>query len=168
MSIVQFSQSNRPYWLQFVFAGQAFTIFDRFPLVTPGVPFNISFTTGNNVVHIISAAFNSKGGGPTIARLIEAPTITDGTPLAAINLNRLSSKVATTLFFRNSTALVGGTVIDNQFVPGAGNNTSTTSLSTLDFEIILKRNTKYVMSFDNLDTTDADFQVNLHFYESSN
>jgi hypothetical protein len=172
MPLMETSITNqRPYWLQFLFAGQAYNISHRFS-VADGATANHQLKTGANVTHVISSfiAWQGNNVGPVVFDMLENPTtITNGTllPDAFSNLDRRSAKTSSVSYFTNPTAITGGTLIDRVAVYGGDSKVSSLPSKAV-FETLLKASEDYVVRFTNNTGGTADIYVNIQFYESGN
>jgi hypothetical protein len=158
---------NTPYWLNFLFAGLAFTAEINSSITGNGTVKYFEFITPDDFLHhIIGCEAVSDATADLVIELIEAPTITDGTiQVAPINMDRRKSKQAKTIFYSNPTAVSGGTVIKTSFL-GGGKTMADSAYATT--EILLKKATKYVIKVTSLGTGTTNFYIKNIFYESSN
>lgn len=169
-NISSFVNNQRPYWLQFVFTGQAFDLAHRFTILAGATAFH-QFKTGNTIAHIISTFTSWQGNnvGPLTRDILENPTITDGTtpPQLSANLDRRSSKVGQAQYFVDPTGVSGGTLVSRNVVHGGENKVSVAPAGAV-FELVLKPNTDYAIRFINETGADADVFFQWQCYESGN
>lgn len=155
----------RPYWLQFIFTGQGFLLFEEITVPASDTAFVQIKTGANNFVHIAQTKYASNIDNIKI-EIIEAPTITDGTtPITPINLNRVSTNVSDITAFSDPTAVSGGTIIERLLMKG---QIIDQSFPETIAEILLKKSTDYVLKFTNDSATEANVGFNVFFYESGN
>lgn len=159
---------DTPYWLNFLYAGQMFSWDHKFTIPSAGTVYYEVETGLSRLHHTLTRGLAVDGGGPITLRLIEAPTLTDGTLKAANNMDRRSAKIAATKFYTNPTGVAGGTVIEEMFIPTGGGPNTSASLQAGLTERILKPNTKYVVSILNSGAQPSTVEVNILFYESVN
>lgn len=155
----------RPYWLQFIFSGQGFILFEEIT-VPASSSTHVQIKTGaNNFVHIAQTKFASNVDNIKV-EIIEAPTITDGTtPIVPINLNRVSTNSSDITAFSDPTAISGGTIVERLVMKG---QIIEQSFPDNIAEILLKKSEDYVLKFTNDAASEADIAFNVFFYESGN
>ncbi len=99
---------------------------------------------------------------PVKAILIEAPTVTKtSSAIVGRNLNRNESDTHTVTFWTTTTH-TGGTAVASELVGGGSKAGGLTSTSRIH---VLKPNTDYLMSFQNLGNQDTIFHMNLAWSE---
>jgi len=99
-----------------------------------------------------------------VAEIFEgATTSSDGTLEPARNRNRNVADDNTTLLYEDPTLLTDGTEIKGQIL-GAGRN-SAGGLSRDDQEIVLKRNTKYLIRITEQNIDATSINIDLNWYE---
>lgn len=159
---------DTPYWLNFLYAGQMFSWDNKFTIPNGGTVYYEIETGLTRLHHTISRGLSVEGGGPITLKLIESPTLTDGTLKASHNMDRRSAKIAATKFYINPTGVTGGTIIDEMFVPTGGGPKTSASLQAGLTERVLKPNTTYAVSLKNDGSQPSIVEVNILFYESVN
>ncbi|HSO59281.1 MAG TPA: hypothetical protein VLQ66_13785 [Paenisporosarcina sp.] len=87
MALTSYQFRNQPYWLGFVFAGQAFTFSYR-EVIPPGESLNIQISTGKeSITHVPNRTIVSQGEQLGI-KLIKSPSFTPGNKrIEVINLD---------------------------------------------------------------------------------
>lgn len=162
---------NRPYWVQYLFDGRAYTAKARFPdVVKNGGEAIILVRVGELVdglkrlSHFLDRSVTAEGGGYYDVEVFEGPfTITDiGDPVDSFsNLNRIPGiqmDSAITMF--KNTVYTGGTRYDYDFLPTGGGNKDTGIFTTGLVQRVLNPNTDYIVRITNRSTV-ANGVVNL-------
>jgi hypothetical protein len=123
-------------------------------------------TTGAKQVHFQLFSGDFQKGGIRIS-LYEAPTTTaDGTAQIPVNMNFVSTNVATLLLFSAPTVTANGTLKAARFLPltGVGVNTASAN-GDIAGGRVLKANTKYLFRLENTDATACTFGINFAWIE---
>jgi len=164
------SQGNRPYWLQFLYAGQVFALYHRFTIPTGGT-YYIQLKTPSNprLIHIIARQVNLFGGTPVVLNILEDPTVTDGTtpPDSIFNLDRRSQKQTDLEAYINPTDVSGGTLtVRDVFFASTPRGSAT--LQSQVFEVVLRPESDTIYSFTNEANSETDVVLSIQWYESDN
>lgn len=173
MQISSSSFRATPYWLNFVFTGQFFTVHHRYTIAAGGTAY-LQAKTNSRLFHTVARSMNFDGTGPVVVDAIESPTITDGTtpPDVVSNLDRRSSKTPTTQIFVDPTGVSGGTLIDRDvlFSTGGGffGGNATGTFVSANWERVLKQSDSTILAINNTGGDTVDFIVSIVFYESGN
>tara|TARA_R110000772_G_scaffold21252_5_gene58606 strand:+ start:796 stop:1317 length:522 start_codon:yes stop_codon:yes gene_type:complete len=121
------------------------------------------------LVRVVSSAhmrIHAAVSADFLAEMTEAPITTlDGTPVTAFNLNRFSSRVASTLLFQAPTITdIGAPILEQQYLPGgSGGNAIGAQGST--FEEILMSPGDYLLRLTNISGQANIGSMNIDFYE---
>lgn len=168
MAISSYQFRNQPYWLGFVFAGQAFTISYR-KTIMPGESLNIQISTGENTItHITNRSIISQGQQLGI-KLIKKPNFIPGTKkIPVINLDDRSKIQADTSFYSNASNVHGGLVLEENMIPRFAFSQGGTPIESSLFERILQYGTDYILVIKNEDFCPTSVMINMAFYESGN
>jgi hypothetical protein len=168
MAITSYQFRNQPYWLGFVFAGQAFTVSYRVNM-PPGSVLNIQITTGENTItHVTNRSIVSSGEQLGI-KLIKSPYFSPGTiRIPAINLDDRSKIQAATSFYSGASNLYGGTVMEESMIPRLAYSVGGSPVESPLYERILQYNTSYILSITNEGMYPTGVSVGMAFYESGN
>lgn len=133
----------------YVHQGKAFTAIINTGSISAA--YDIAFTTptaaSGKYVHWRPIGISSSADYVDV-KLYEGDTFSGGTAVTPINRNRLSSATTTMqAFVKNATATPSGTIIQAGGIGTAGNAaTRSGGGAAADQEIVLKRNTNYVMT----------------------
>ena len=157
MAISSYQFRNQPYWLGFVFAGQAFTI-SCTKIILPGKSLNIQISTGEHTItHIKDQRIVSQGEQLGI-KLIKGPKFTPGT-----------SKIkANTSFYYDASNIQNGIILEEDFIPRFSFSQCGTPIESASFERILQYDTNYILQIKNEGFCSTNVMVNMAFYESGN
>lgn len=168
MAISSYQFRNQPYWLGFVFAGQAFTISCK-EIIFPGKSLNIQISTGKNtIMHIKDQRIISQREELGI-KLIKNPTFTPGNKvIPAINLDDRSKIKADTSFYYNASNIQDGELLEENFIPSFSFSQGGTPIESMFFERILQYNTNYILKIINEGFYPTKVMLNMAFYESGN
>lgn len=168
MAITSYQFRNQPYWLGFVFAGQAFTVSHR-ETIQPGTDLNIQISTGKNTItHITNQSIVSQSEQLGI-KLIKSPSFVPGIRhIAAINLDGRSQIQAATTFYSDASNVYGGLVLEENMIPRFAFTQGGTPIESALFERILQYDTDYVLVIKNEGFYPTSVMINIAFYESGN
>lgn len=168
MALMSYQFRNQPYWLGFVFAGQAFTISHR-EVIMPGKSLNIQISTGKETItHITNQSIISQGEQLSI-KLIRSPDFTPGTNrIPAINLDGRSRIQAATSFYSNASNVYGGLILEENMIPRFAFAQGGIPIESTLFERILQYDTNYILVIKNDGVYPTTVMVNMAFYESGN
>jgi hypothetical protein len=168
MALTSIPFSNMPYWLGFVFAGQAFTLSHR-TTIPPGQSLNIQITTGKDTItHITNRRIVSQSEQLGI-KLLKNPGFTPGNKrLPPINLDDRSKIQAATSFYVNPVNIYGGTVLEETMIPRYAFTQGGTPIESTSYERILQFDTNYILSIQNEGYYPTSIALNMAFYESGN
>ncbi|EPY2274810.1 hypothetical protein ACXAUS_003720 [Clostridium sporogenes] len=168
MAISSYQFRNQPYWLGFVFAGQAFTVSCR-KIVLPGKSLNIQISTGKNTItHIKDQRIISQGEQLGI-KLIKNPKFTPGTKkIPVINLDDRSKIKADTSFYYDASSIQDGIILEENLIPRFSFSQGGTPIESASFERILQYDTNYILQIKNEGFCSTNVMLNMAFYESGN
>lgn len=130
---------DTPYWLNFIYVGQMYSLFHEVTVPAASTLY-IEIRTDSRLPHFIARTLSTINGGPLIITEYENPTYTPWSiEIPSINLDRRSAKVATTLFYSNPTAVSGGTLIGQDLIPvnQQGQQVTPGTFSSGGFEMLL-------------------------------
>lgn len=168
MALTSYQFRGQPYWLGFVFAGQAFTISHR-EIIPAGGSLNLQISTGKDTItHITNRTIISQGEQLGI-KLIKAPSFIPGNnQLPVINLDDRSAIQAATSFYSDASYVYGGTVMEESMIPRYAFTQGGSPVESALFERILQYGTNYILSITNEGFYPTNILVNMAFYESGN
>ena len=168
MALISYQFRNQPYWLGFVFAGQAFTISYR-ENIPAGDSLNIQITTGlETITHLTDMMIVSQDQQLSI-KLIKNPYFIPGNiRIPAINLDDRSMIEAATSFYSNASNVYGGTVMEEGMIPRFAFTQGGSPIWSNLFERILRYNSNYIFTIENEGFCPTDILVSIAFYESGN
>lgn len=168
MAITSYQFRNQPYWLGFVFAGQAFTISCR-EIIPAGESLNIQISTGKETItHIPNRTIVSQSEQLGI-KLIKSPRFVPGSKrIDVINLDDRSKIQAATSFYSNASSVYGGTVMEESMMPRFAFTQGGSPVESALFERILQYDTNYILSITNEGYYPTNVLVSMAFYESGN
>ncbi|MEH7443023.1 hypothetical protein V7201_12020 [Bacillus sp. JJ1122] len=168
MALTSIPFSNMPYWLGFVFAGQAFTLSHR-TSIPPGQSLNIQITTGKDTItHITDRRIVSQSEQLGI-KLLKNPAFTHGNrKLSTINLDDRSKFQAATSFYKNPSNIHGGTVMEETMIPRYAFTQGGTPIESTSYERILQFDSNYILIIKNEGFYPTNVALNMAFYESGN
>ncbi|MCX8132231.1 MAG: hypothetical protein N3I35_19320 [Clostridia bacterium] len=168
MAITSYQFRGQPYWLGFVFAGQAFTVSYR-TMIPAGESLNIQISTGKDTItHITNRTVVSQGEQLGI-KLIKSPGFVPGSKrIPVINLDGRSGIQAATNFYTDASNIYGGTVLEESMIPRFAFAQGGAPVESALFERILQYNTDYILSITNEGFYPTGVSVNIAFYESGN
>lgn len=172
MALSSVLATNRVYWMQFIFAGQAYNMQYKFT-VAQGASVEIEIITPADFLIHITNKYASTSSDEIDIELIEDPaTVTDGTTaIPSFNMDRRSAKTSALQIYSDPTAITGGTVIESLYLPGFGGLLPTLSNGQVGqglSERVLRPSTKYIFRATNNGTASATIQYNWFWYQSSN
>lgn len=162
MSVYLETIRNTPYWLQFMFAGKMFS-YTKPIVATANSTTYMQFKTGSTqIIHLIDRIFQTQSNDITV-EFLENPTLTDGTPAdPPSNLQRQSVNTSDITVYNNPVGVSGGNIIGKvKLVNGI-------EWKSKEFEMVLKKNTNYVIKVTNTLGSNVDVAMYLVWYESSN
>jgi hypothetical protein len=167
-TIESYQFRSAPYWLGFVFAGQAFTVSHREVIPARGTSF-IQISTNKDVItHITNRTIISSREQVGI-KLIKSPNFVPGRKsLQAVNLDDRSRMSAATSFLIGSSQVYGGTVLEESFIPMYAFGQGGSPVESALFERILQASTHYILAITNEGDYPTQISFNLAFYESEN
>ena len=168
MALMSYQFRNQPYWLGFVFAGQAFTISHR-EVIMPNRSLNIQISTcKETITHITNQSIISQGEQLSI-KLIRNPHFIPGTNrIPTINLDGRSQIQATTSFYSNASNVYGGLILEENMIPRFAFTQGGIPIESTLFERILQYDTNYILEIKNEGIYPTTVMVNMAFYESGN
>jgi len=168
MALTSYQFRNQPYWLGFVFAGQAFTISYR-EIIPPRSSLNIQISTGKETItHITNQTIVSQGEQLGI-KLIKSPYFEPGNKqIQAINMDGRSKIQAATSFYSNAANIKGGTVLEENMIPRFAFTQGGTPIESKLYERILQYDTNYILVIKNEGYYPTNALVSMAFYESGN
>lgn len=168
MALTSIPFSNMPYWLGFVFAGQAFTLSHR-ATIPPGQSLNIQISTGKDTItHITDRRITSQSEQLGI-KLLKNPNFTHGNrKLPTINLDDRSKIKAATSFYVNPTNIHGGTAMEETMIPRYAFSQGGSPIESNSYERILQFDSHYILIIQNEGFYPTNVAVNMAFYESGN
>ena len=168
MALTSYQFRGQPYWLGFVFAGQAFSISYR-SVIPPYGCLNLQITTGEDTItHITSRTIVSQCEQLGI-RLIKSPHFTPGTVrIPAINLDDRSGIQAATSFYADASRIWGGAILEEGMIPRLAFSQGGAPVEAALFERILNYHTNYILSITNEGFYPTGVLVSMAFYESGN
>lgn len=168
MALTSIPFSNMPYWLGFVFAGQAFTLSHR-ATIPPGQSLHVQITTGKDTItHITNRRIVSQSEQLGI-KLLKNPGFTPGTKrIKAINLDDRSKIQAATSFYVNPANIYGGTVMEETMIPRYAFTEGSVPIESASYERILQFDSHYILSIKNEGFYPTNIALNMAFYESGN
>lgn len=160
---------DTPYWLNFVFAGQAYSASHVYT-IGAGATAYLELKTDARIAHILSFTGQAEGAGPILVGVRENPTAISGTtpPTAIANMDRRSAKTPSMQVFVNPTGISGGTVIETFLIATGGGPKSAGSLAAEALEWILRPAARYVLSLLNQGSQSSSCHVSLLWCESDN
>lgn len=147
--------------------GSAFLSSYRTPDASPVAndeSLDILLITGNTQTHLVAKA---AAGGDAEFTIYEAPAISaNGTALAEINRNRMSTRVSKNQTFHTPTVVSVGTELLAEFLPGGSGFFNTPGASEGGrYEFILKSNTVYLFRLTNRAGSAQTMSETLDWYE---
>lgn len=168
MALTSYQFRGQPYWLGFVFAGQAFTVSYR-GTVKPGESLYIQISTGESTItHVTNRTVVSQGEQLGI-KLIKSPYFVPGSKqIPVINLDDRSRIQAATSFYSDASDVYGGTVLEESMIPRYAFTQGGSPVESTLFERILQYNTNYILAITNEGFYPTNVSVNMAFYESGN
>lgn len=168
MALTSLRFSNQPYWLGFVYAGQAFTLSHR-ATIPAGHSLNIQITTGKDTItHITDRRIVSQAEQLGI-KLLKNPGFNHGNiKLQPINLDDRSKIQAVTSFYANASNVYAGTVMEETMIPRYAYSQGGAPIESHFYERVLQNNTHYVLMIQNEGFYSTNVALNLAFYESGN
>lgn len=168
MALTSYQFRNQPYWLGFVFAGQAFTLSYR-EVIPPGESLNIQISTGKETItHVPNRTIVSQGEQLGI-KLIKSPHFVPGNKrIEVINLDDRSKIQAATSFYSGASSVHGGTVMEESMIPRFAFTQGGSPVESALFERILQYDTNYILSITNEGYYPTNVLVSMAFYESGN
>lgn len=168
MALTSYQFRGQPYWLGFVFAGQAFTVSYR-EIIPAGRNLNIQISTGKNTItHVTNRIVISQSEQLGI-KLTKSPHFLSGTKrIPAINLDDRSKIQAATSFYSNASNVHGGTLMEESMIPRFAFTQGGSPVESALFERILQYNTNYILSITNEGFYPTNVLVSMAFYESGN
>jgi len=160
---------NTPYWLNFVFAGRAYSA-SHIYTIGVGATAYLELRTGARIAHILSFTGQADGAGPILVQVRENPTLTGGTtpPTALANMDRRSTKTPTMQVFINPAGISGGTVIETFLIAMGGGPKAAGSFAAFALEWALKPGSRYALSFANQGSQNSSCYMSLVWCESDN
>lgn len=168
MALSSIRFSNMPYWLGFVFAGQAFTLSHR-TTIPVGHSLNIQITTGKDTItHITDRRIVSQSEQLGI-KLLKNPGFHPGKiKLPTINLDDRSKMQAATSFYVNAANIYGGTVMEETMIPRYAYTQGSAPIESTFYERVLQSDSHYVLNIQNEGFYPTNVAINIAFYESGN
>ena len=168
MALTSYQFMNQPYWLGFVFAGQAFTVSYRQTL-KPKEILNIQISTSDDTIaHLTNRTIISSLEQIGI-KLIKNPTFTPGRKrIPAVNLDGRSKISANSSFFSDASNVHGGNVLEESMIPRYGFGHGGIPVESSLFERILQYSMNYILSITNEGFHPTEVMINIAFYESGN
>jgi len=168
MALTSYQFRNQPYWLGFVFAGQAFTISHR-ETILPGRSLNMQISTGKDTItHVTNQTIVSQCEQLSI-KLIKSPHFTPGfKQIPVINLDDRSKMKAATSFYSNASNIHGGLVLEENLIPRFAFTQGGSPIESTLFERILQYDTQYILIIKNEGLYPTSTMINMAFYESGN
>ncbi len=167
MALTSYQFRNQPYWLGFVFAGQAFTVSYR-STIKPGDTLYIQISTGKDTItHITNRIITSQLEQLGI-KLIENPSFIDGKKqIPVINLDGRSKIQAATSFYSDASDVYGGIKLEESMIPRCAFYGGS-PVESLLYERILRYDTNYILAITNEGFYPNNTVVSMAFYESGN
>lgn len=167
MALTSYQFRNQPYWLGFLFAGQAFTVSYR-SRIEPGNSLYIQISTGKDTItHMTNRTVTSQFEQLGI-KLIENPWLIAGSKqIPVINLDGRSKIQAATSFYSDASTVYGGTILEESMIPRCAFYGGYPVESTL-YERILQYDTNYILAITNEGFYSNSIVVNMASYESGN
>lgn len=158
MDFKQNSFRQTPYWLQFLFFGQAFQAIHS---TTFSGTKNFQLKTGtDNIIHLLNRSIRVHQPDVTIS-LIENPTLTNGsTEINSFNLDRQLTKSPDLTIYTDPSGISGGTTLYQENLPFAD------EYDTKETELVLKKDSDYI--FRVTPTTSTRVRMSWLWYESGN
>jgi hypothetical protein len=168
MALTSYQFRNQPYWLGFVFAGQAFTISHR-ETILPGKSLYMQISTGKDTItHVTNQTIVSQCEQLSI-KLIKSPDFVPGfKQIPVINLDDRSKIKAATSFYSNASSIRGGIVLEENLIPRFAFTQGGSPIESTLFERILQYDTHYVLIIKNEGIYPTSTMINMAFYESGN
>jgi hypothetical protein len=168
MALQSIRFSNMPYWLGFVFAGQAFTLSHR-TTIPAGHSLNLQISTGKDTItHITDRRIVSQTEQLGIM-LLKNSSFQPGTrKLEPSNLDDRSKIQAVTSFYVNAANITGGTVMEETMIPRYAYTQGSTPIETTFYERVLQSDSHYLLIIRNEGYYPTNVALNLAFYESGN
>ncbi|MDF2591177.1 MAG: hypothetical protein K0S75_643 [Clostridia bacterium] len=168
MALTSYQFRNQPYWLGFVFAGQAFTISHR-ETILPGRSLNMQISTGKDTItHLTNQTIVSQCEQLSI-KLIRNPDFIPGyKEVPAINLDGRSKIKAATSFFSNASHVNGGSILEENLIPRFAFAQGGFPIESNLYERILQYDTHYILTIKNEGLYPTSTMINMAFYESGN
>jgi hypothetical protein len=147
MALTSYQFRNQPYWLGFVFAGQAFTVSYRASIPAGGA-LNIQISTGESTItHISNRTIISQCEQLGI-KLFKSPNFTPGTNrIPVINLDDRSRIQAATSFYADASNVYSGTVMEESMIPRCAYTLGGSPVESPLYERILQYNTNYILYY---------------------
>jgi len=168
MALTSYQFRNQPYWLGFVFAGQAFTVSYRENLA-PGKSLNIQISTGKDTItHVTNRTIVSQSEQLGI-KLIKSPGFMSGSKRIQVsNLDDRSRIQAATTFYADASNIYGGIVMEESMIPRFAFTQGGYPVESELYERILQYDTNYILTITNEGIYPTNVLVNMAFYESGN
>jgi len=168
MALTSYQFRNQPYWLGFVFAGQAFTISYR-DIIPAGRTLFIQISTGKDTItHITNMTIISQSEQLGI-KLIKSPHFIPGSrKIPIINLDDRSQIQAATSFYSDASNVYGGTIMEESMIPRFAFSQGGSPIESTLFERILQYGRDYILAITNEGFYPTNVVLNMAFYESGN
>ncbi|MDD4237020.1 MAG: hypothetical protein PHT62_00490 [Desulfotomaculaceae bacterium] len=168
MALTSYQFRNQPYWLGFVFAGQAFTISYR-QIIPAGKSLNVQISTGKDIItHVTNRTIISQGE-PLGIKLIKSPHFVPGSKrIPVINMDDRSRIQAATSFYSDASNVYDGTVMEESMIPRFAFTLGGSPVESALYERILQYNSNYILTITNEGLYSTNILVNMAFYESGN
>lgn len=168
MALTSLRFSNMPYWLGFVFAGQAFTLSHRTTLPA-GQSLILQISTAKDIItHLTDRRIISQSEPLGIMLLKDSSFQPGRKKLKPINLDDRSKIKAATSFYVNAYNIYGGTVMEETMVPKNAFSQGSAPIESNFYERVLKSDSHYLLIIRNEGLNPTNVALNLAFYESGN
>ena len=150
-----------------IHTGDLYTAITKFNMLAAGTR-KITFQTpATRYMHFRPSLISSTLDKLTIDLYEGSSGNTAGTPLTAVNRNRISTKIAASVVTDNQTVTTNGTAIDQIYLGGSTTSGVIFLGSGAEDELVLKQNTVYTLLFTNGSASAQDVAVRLKWYEEN-
>ncbi len=145
-------------------SGNAFHASAYFTVLNAGTNYFQIKTSATEDVVVLDWAFVTNTQ-PMRFTALEAPTVTNGTtPVASLNLNRLSTHTSSVTLYSDPTSVSAGTTLVDLVTPAGANKIGGSLLATNVWT--LKKDTSYVVKIENLGNNNSECTFNMTWMES--
>jgi hypothetical protein len=148
----------------FTHAGATFSSSDTDTVLATTAKDFLIITPANNEVHLINWHFTSTQAASEIVLYEEPTTSADGSLLTLFNKNRNSAKTAEVRIYQDPTVSDDGTQLEHDLIVG-GKQSGGGNFNESGEEWVLKKNTKYLIKYNNNSNQDDVMDWKISFLE---